>query len=121
MSPPARIPCSVSRNAIVAAPEVWLPCAIGVPASRQLSPRSVVRSTLARAAAPVAIQPCRSPRAAVQVPLAAKAPSPVWAGGRRSPKSRQVRPSAVRTTGKRPFTASLMVKPLRSFQKAKQS
>jgi hypothetical protein len=73
------------------------------------------------AAAPVAIQPCRSPRAAVQVPLAANAPSPSCAGGSRSPMSVQVVPSSVRTTGNRPATASLMVKPRRSSQKAKQS
>ena len=121
MSPPARIPLSVSLNAMLAPPEEALPWIIGVPAALQVSPPSRVASTRARAAAPVAIQPWRSPATAVQVPLAAKAPSPSCAAGRRSPISVQVVPSSVRRTGNQPPTASLMVKPRRESQNAKQS
>jgi hypothetical protein len=102
-------------------PDAGVPCTIGVPYAFHVSPPSVVARILAFSAAPVAIHARFSPWVATQVPLAAKAASPGCAGGSFRAISLQSSPFLVRITGKRPFTASLMVMPRFGLQKSKQS
>ncbi|TMA17527.1 MAG: hypothetical protein E6J85_16820 [Deltaproteobacteria bacterium] len=85
------------------------------------SPPSVVAMMRGSFPTPVPIQARLSPWVAMQVPLAANADSPSWAGGKLLPMSFQVRPSVVRITGNRPSTESAMVIPRRGVKKAKQS
>src|ERR1700733_13361951 len=74
-SPPPTMPCSGSRKETVNAPAVGL-LTSGVSYAFQLSPPSVVARILAIFEPPVAIQACRRPSVATQVPLEENDASP---------------------------------------------
>ena len=95
MTPPKAAPLLASRKASEAMPAVGVPPTIGVSATVQDRPRSVVFMTRAEASAPVPTHAVPSPCVTRQVPLAAKLPSPSLAGGRRSGGTRaQIGPPA---------------------------
>src|SRR5258708_39650949 len=119
-SPPPTIPCQGSRNAIVNPPALG-ELSSGVSYAFQVSPWSLVASTLAVVEAPVAIQAFCAPWVATQVPLDANDASPGNAGGMLLLMSCQVTPSRVRRSGKTPLTESLCATPRFGVQNAKQS
>src|SRR5438552_6822434 len=98
------------------------PLTIGVAATDQLLPASVVRNTRA-ADPPVANQAFFFPCTAIHVPLAANAPSPSIAGGSfaADTSSQCAPPSAVAMITKRPSIGSLTASPCCASQNAMQS
>src|SRR6185436_20797379 len=104
-------------------PDEALPAVIGVVATFQPAPASVDLKTRATDAPPVANQTFFEPPTAMQVPLAANAPSPSSAGGRFSLGSsfQFAPPSVVLIRMNRPSTGSLIAMPERASQNANAS
>src|SRR6266498_368743 len=119
-SPPPTIPWNGSRKATVKAPALG-ELISGVSYAFQVSPPSLVLSTLAIVEPPVAIHAFLPPCVVTQVPLDANENSPGKAGGILLLISCQVVPSVVRRSGKTPFTESLCAMPRSGVQNAKPS
>src|SRR4029077_7150245 len=119
-SPPPTIPRNGSRKSTVKAPALG-ELKRGVSYAFHVLPWSVVASTLAIAATPVAIHAFLPPCVVTQVPLDAKEPSPGSAGGILLLISCQLIPSVVRKSGNTPFTESLCKMPRCGVQNAKPS
>src|SRR5580700_3938060 len=119
-SPPPTMPCHGLRNATVNAPALG-ELTSGVSYAFQVSPPSLVASTLAIVEPPVAIQAFCPPCVATHVPLAANDASPGNAGGMLLLMLCQGVPSVVRRSGNTPFTESLCAIPFFGVQNAKQS
>jgi hypothetical protein len=109
-------------NATEKMPDDALPAVIGVEAAFHVSPPSVDLNTRATAAPPVPNQTLVFPWTAMQVPLAANAPSPSSAEGKCSlgMSFQFAPPSDVLITMKRPSTGSLIAMPVRAFPKGER-
>src|SRR5262245_34874564 len=119
-SPPPTMPWNGSRKSTVNAPPLG-PLNNGVLYAFHVSPWSLVASTRAIAAPPVAIQAFLPPCVVTQVPLEAKENSPGNAGGMLLLMSGQVIPSVVRISGNTPLTESLCAMPRSGVQNARPS
>src|SRR6266576_5278102 len=111
------MPSKGLRKSMVKAPPLG-ELASGVLYAFHVLPPSLVASTLANAATPVAIHAFLPPCVVTQVPLDAKEPSPGNAGGMLLLMSSHVIPLVVRKSGKTPLTESPCSIPRRGVQNA---